>query len=275
MAAKPGQEAYHRFRSWVAQQRITVDTNNTEKVWKYYDFGPKDVTPLVFLGGASATAEVFYRQFLSLCPKGYHLISVQFPSYMDHASWNKGFDRFLDKLGLKEVHLFGTSLGGYLAQSFAQYHPKRVASIILSNTFTDTSYYVENAPCAAMFPMMPEFMLKRMLLENLPSNVVESEIADSIDFMVHQLETMNQSEISSRMTLNCTVDPELRPIDLHLDSKVTILDTLDEVAIPEKLREEVYKIYPHAKVASLKTGGNFPFLSRSDEVNMHIQVISN
>jgi len=30
--------------------------------------------------------------------------------------------------------------------------------------------------------------------------------------------------------------------------------------------------YEKAKMAHLKTGGNFPFLSRSEEVNMHILV---
>ena len=30
--------------------------------------------------------------------------------------------------------------------------------------------------------------------------------------------------------------------------------------------------YPDAKRAHLKDGGNFPYLSRSDEVNIHIQV---
>ncbi len=47
---------------------------------------------------------------------------------------------------------------------------------------------------------------------------------------------------------------------------------MDEVAIPEKLREELYKLYPDAKVMQLKTGGNFPYLSRADEFNLYLQV---
>eukprot|EP01118_Nematostelium_gracile_P011836 TRINITY_DN4267_c0_g1_i1.p1 TRINITY_DN4267_c0_g1~~TRINITY_DN4267_c0_g1_i1.p1 ORF type:complete len:134 (-),score=40.18 TRINITY_DN4267_c0_g1_i1:23-424(-) len=50
------------------------------------------------------------------------------------------------------------------------------------------------------------------------------------------------------------------------------MDSLDEVAIPERVRDEVYKFYPDAKCAELKTGGNFPYLSRADEVNMHLQI---
>eukprot|EP01125_Pyxidicula_operculata_P007336 TRINITY_DN2497_c0_g1_i1.p2 TRINITY_DN2497_c0_g1~~TRINITY_DN2497_c0_g1_i1.p2 ORF type:complete len:128 (-),score=32.75 TRINITY_DN2497_c0_g1_i1:80-463(-) len=90
--------------------------------------------------------------------------------------------------------------------------------------------------------------------------------------MVEQLEQISRTDLASRLTLNCTVGPlnapEL-PID---DSCITIIDTLDDVGLPEKLREEVYKVYPNARQAMLKTGGNFPYLSRSDEVNMHIEV---
>ena len=34
----------------------------------------------------------------------------------------------------------------------------------------------------------------------------------------------------------------------------------------------MYKCYPDAKKAHLKSGGNFPYLSRSSEVNLMIQV---
>ena len=34
----------------------------------------------------------------------------------------------------------------------------------------------------------------------------------------------------------------------------------------------MYKCYPDSKRAHLKSGGNFPYLSRSNEVNLMIQV---
>jgi len=120
---------------------------------------------------------------------------------------------------------------------------------------------------------MPEFMLKRMILANFPTKQMEAEIANSVDFMVEQLETLSQSELAGRLTLNCTVATWLKPAELPIEkSKLTVLDCLDEVAIPDKMREEVYKLFPDAKIAELRTGGNFPFLSRGDEVNVYIQV---
>ena len=47
---------------------------------------------------------------------------------------------------------------------------------------------------------------------------------------------------------------------------------LDEVAINVEMRAQLREFYPEAKVAYLKTGGNFPYLSRSDEIVMHIKV---
>ena len=35
----------------------------------------------------------------------------------------------------------------------------------------------------------------------------------------------------------------------------------------------MYKCYPDAKRAHLKSGGNFPYLSRTDEVVTHLEVI--
>ena len=39
-----------------------------------------------------------------------------------------------------------------------------------------------------------------------------------------------------------------------------------------QVKEDLYKCYPNAKLGHLKTGGNFPFLSRSDEFNLFITV---
>lgn len=51
-----------------------------------------------------------------------------------------------------------------------------------------------------------------------------------------------------------------------------LLQVFDACAISDQVKEEVYKCYPNAKRAHLKTGGNFPYLCRSAEVNLHLQV---
>jgi len=269
MASFVANEPFKLFRNWVPQQKL--DTANS-KTWKYYDFGPKDVDAIVFLPGASGTAESFYGQFISMCPKGYRLVSVQYADYMTHDDWCLGFSQFLDKLGLKKIHLFGTSLGGYLAQCYVAQNPDRVASLILCNTFSDTTYYKDHAPCIGMFSWMPDFVLKRMILSNFPDREMESKIAESVDFMVNELETISQKELASRLTLNCSLAKNFNGKLTYPQEKITIIDTLDEVAVPEQLRKQVYEFYPNAKVCSMKNGGNFPYISRPDEFNLYLEV---
>lgn len=51
-----------------------------------------------------------------------------------------------------------------------------------------------------------------------------------------------------------------------------ILKTNDYCAIPQQLKDQLSERYAGARRAYLKTGGDFPFLSRPDEVNLHLQV---
>lgn len=51
------------------------------------------------------------------------------------------------------------------------------------------------------------------------------------------------------------------------------LKTNDYCAIPQQLKDQLAERYPGARRAYLKTGGDFPFLSRPDEVNLHLQVV--
>lgn len=84
------------------------------------------------------------------------------------------------------------------------------------------------------------------------------------------MESLNQSELASRLTLNCSpcyVEPQCLS-----NLPVTIMDVWDESALSSRVREDLYKSYPQAKLAHLKSGGNFPYLSRSDEVNLHLLV---
>ncbi|ONM00928.1 alpha/beta-Hydrolases superfamily protein [Zea mays] len=56
------------------------------------------------------------------------------------------------------------------------------------------------------------------------------------------------------------------------DSLITIMDTNDYSAVPQQLKEQLNERYPGARRAVLKTGGDFPFLSRPDEVNLYLQL---
>jgi maspardin len=85
-----------------------------------------------------------------------------------------------------------------------------------------------------------------------------------------QLESLCRQELASRLTLNC-VDNTVQAQKLT-GLKITIIDVFDDYALSNQVSENLCKSYPLAKRAHLKSGGNFPYLSRSDEVNLHLQV---
>lgn len=262
---------YLSFRSSVPLRKIVVDIDGS-KGWKVYDSNPKTVKcPLICLPPASGTADIFFKQILGLAAKGYRVISVEAPVYWNVKEWCEGFKKLLDYMELDKVHLFGASLGGFLAQKFAEVnaHCPRVVSLILCNTFTDTSVFSYN-DSAAVFWILPSLVLKKMVMGNFESEKVDGEIIEAIDFMVERLESLTQPELASRLTMNC-VNCYVQPQKIS-QLQITIMDVFDEYALSNIVREEMYKCYPNAKLAHLKSGGNFPYLSRSAEVNLHLQI---
>ena len=261
---------YQSFRSSVPQRKFVVDDDAT-KEWKVYDAGPRSVKcPLICFPPASGTADVFFRQILALSAVGYRVMAVEYPTYWKMVEFCEGFRKLIDHLQLDKVHLFGASLGGFLVQKFAEYTHRspRVASLILCNTFYDTTIF-HQTNSAPTFWMMPSLVLKKMVMGNFDKGPVDPSICDSIDFLVEKLDSLSQQELASRLTLNCMncyVEPQ------KIEIPITILDVFDESALSHSVSEELYKCYPDAKRAHLKSGGNFPYLSRGDEVNIFLKI---
>lgn len=101
------------------------------------------------------------------------------------------------------------------------------------------------------------------------------------------MDSLSRGQLASRLTLNC-LDSYVEPQKLK-DVYITVMDVtntsvslfpmvleslqvFDESALSQLVKEELYKCYPEAKRAHLKDGGNFPYLSRSTEVDLHLQV---
>lgn len=264
-------QEYKSFRSSVPQKRLCVD-DDSEKVWTLYDTGPKSVRcPLMCMPPASGKADIFFKQMLALSASGYRVIGVEYPVYWTLKEFNEGFRKLLDHLQLDKVHLFGASLGGFMAQKFAEYThiSPRVHSMVLCNSFVDTTIFQQTGS-APTFWMMPALVLKKTVMNSFNKNVVDSAIADSIDFMVESLDGLGQQELASRLTLNC-MNSYVEPQKLK-DMPVTVMDVYDECALSQGVKDEMYKCYPEARRAHLKNGGNFPYLSRAEEVNVYLQV---
>lgn len=263
---------YLSFRNAIPLKRVIVDEGDS-KVWSFYDAGPKTVKcPIVCLPPAAGKAEVFYRQVLGLSGMGYRTVSLDYPVYWTIEEFCVGMRKVIDHLHLDQIHIFGCSLGAYLGLKFAERmrNTPYVASMLLCNGFTDTSIFRYTRSSSA-FWLVPGFILKRLVMGSFTRNVVDAPQADATDFMVECLENLSQQEIASRLVLHCNGDYVRKPHSLqHI--AVTIMDVFDESALSQSVKDDMYKCFPNAKRAHLKTGGNFPYLSRSSEVNLHLRI---
>lgn len=252
-----------------------VDPRNDEFVWEYHQLGSSSMKEAcVFLHGLAGGAAVFFHQLNDIAAKGYRVISVQFPGYHRVTDWVKGFDRFLDEIGLNRAHIFGADLGGYLAQHFAAARPARVRSLMLSNSYIDTDYFADSMVLPVMgvhmLALLPHFVLKKLLLDMLPEVYSEMIVKQACDFMACTLDDLSATDLAARLTLLYT---ETRvPKLLIPNESVLILDVSDATVLPKPIRDQIRDKYPGAKLSVLKGGGDFPFLSRAAETAVHILV---
>lgn len=256
-------EEYKQFRANVSRQVVSVKGVN----WVYYDIGPKDVPALLLIPGTSGTAEMYFYQCLSLGSRGYRVISVSPGAYWTYESWVQGLHDFMAQKKLGPVHLFGASLGGYLALHYAAVHPQNVRSLLLSNAFCDTQPFEQGTMFVTSLGYMPEFYVKKWVLESFPARSVNPA---AVDFMVSTFETLSRDVVASRLTLNC-LQGQLGPVDVQ-ESKMVFIDSYDDVVLPSAMRLRLYERFPNVKQALLKQGGDFPVLSMPDEVILHIMV---
>jgi maspardin len=109
-----------------------------------------------------------------------------------------------------------------------------------------------------------------MVIGNFERGNLDREVSDAVDFVVDCLDSLRQRQLASRLTINCrSAAVETRRL---ATLPITIIDVNDDSALSQVVKESIYKAYPEARRAHLKSGGNFPYLSRADEVNLYIQI---
>eukprot|EP00397_Hematodinium_sp_SG-2012_P032437 GEMP01034538.1.p1 GENE.GEMP01034538.1~~GEMP01034538.1.p1 ORF type:complete len:327 (+),score=68.28 GEMP01034538.1:134-1114(+) len=248
---------------------------NRDEVWTYYDLGSPDAVtePLVMVPGTCGTADSFFYQLDVLAGegRGYRSIAVQYPPYHTLKEWAVGFELFLDTLRVKQVHLFGASLGAFLVQYYAMLYPKRVKSLILCNGFVDTKEFADKATFLPCVHLMPTVALRQLYLNTFPEFGIDITVKAANDWVARViLNQLDGYDLAARLTLNCT---HAKIVNMQVpEDKITILDVMDKCMVPPEVRHQMVQFYPEAKYAPMKSGGDFPFLSRHSEVTLLIEV---
>jgi pimeloyl-ACP methyl ester carboxylesterase len=157
---------------------------NKLELW-YETFGNKNNPAILLIMGAGAQGIFWPDEFCQkLTNNGFYVIRYDHrdtglstcfdfaKNPYDLKTLAKDALNLLDKLTISKTHIIGTSMGGYVAQLLAVYHPENVLSLTLIASTTDLSVLADivnkrDLSVSSMEPSFPEVIA--MLQDNSPA----------------------------------------------------------------------------------------------------------
>ena len=162
----------------VNREYIDVDGHR----WAYLRIGTG--RPLILLHGFMCYADYFLHM-ANFLKNDFELIIPDLPGFgftpkLANNSYSevvKATKKFIDKLGLSGMYIFGTSLGGAIAAEYCIEHPEKVKKLILNSPFWDKN-------CLTQGPVEKlEFLLIRLpdrVLNYLKTKLMFKKILNAV-----------------------------------------------------------------------------------------------
>jgi pimeloyl-ACP methyl ester carboxylesterase len=231
--------------------------------WEYAAFGSGQEA-ILFLHGMTGAYDIWWQQMQGL-QDHYRVVSVTYPAVDSLEALSDGVLAILDAEGVKQTHIVGTSLGGYLAQYLVAHQPGRILRAVFSNTFPPNDLIAEkNKTIGALLPFLPEWLVIDVLRGSFVKSVYPASGNDELTLaflMEIGAGRMSKAQVEGRF--HCVVQPFTAP-DLNvLKIPVLIIEADNDPLVEKALREQLKSTYPSAGVLTLPGAGHFPYLNRA------------
>ncbi len=227
-------------------------------VWSFRDTLPGGTTPLVMLPGAAGTGDVFYRVLDALGTRR-RIITVNYPAVAETEALSAGLRQLLNHLGIPRMDVFGSSLGGFLAQLFAVENAGRVRRCMLGNTFFDASWLREQVSPADL-ALMPadEHIAKGIRAWEVAHERTEGE-TDLKRTMLALLGPHQTAEMGKAALLAVLRSRRVPKVPLSAGT-VALLDAEDDPVVDRDTRTQLRERYAASRQYRLASGGHYPVL---------------
>jgi pimeloyl-ACP methyl ester carboxylesterase len=219
--------------------------------------------PLVLLPGAGGTGDTFYRAIEGLRDTR-RVISITYPPVDDAQAMASGLLEVLSQAGVDRFDLFGSSLGGYVAQLCAVGAPHRVVRCMFANTFHDASWLQRRIPAGRIAATPPEQHLANTLAQFRSAAEETPEQADFKQTMLALVGT-HQTADMAKAALLAVLTARPAPKVALPDQRIALLDTHDDAVVDGATREGMRKRYQNCRQFRLGTGGHYPALLNPTE----------
>jgi aminoacrylate hydrolase len=177
--------------------------------------------------------------------------------------------RLLDRLDIKRCHVVGHSTGGAVAQILAIEHSNRLASVVLSATWTKADAYFRRL-----------FTLRKEVLQRLgPSVYLQAStlvlypswwVARNNE-RLRQEEAQNLAGFAPMEVVASRIDAMLafdRTAELErIKTPTLVIGAEDDIVTPAYFSEELARLIPAAEVKLFPRGGHFFTQVRAREFN--------
>ena len=217
--------------------------------------------PIVMLPGIQGGGDIFFEVALSL-GELMPVITINAPDIEDAAEIRAGLAGLLSKLGIRRANLLGSSLGGYLAQSFALLHPDNVAQLVIANGFIDVAPFTITLPPASTVAAMDAAELVQQNLRALFAIPSRSEgevrLKAAVKTLVGPAQTLENYK--SRVLLMMGAPP-LAEAPIAPERVMIIDDDHDPLLLPA-MRDAVRKRFARSEQHSIDGGGHLPAVQR-------------
>ncbi len=257
------------FRATHPKKHLTVSGLE----WEYIVGGQGPEALVVCVGGAR-TSDPAFRLIFAL-EEEYRVIALNYPCADRMGQLVEGIRAILEAESVENAHIWGTSLGGMLAQCFARKYPELVKKMIVGDTLIPNEAWAEKerkqGRLLRFVPLRPIVPWVRSRM----NKVITSDIADENEraFWKAFIEEWLTQEYSKEWLLasnKCMIDfctnYRFRPEDLADQvGRILIVDSDTDRTIGAQQMEKLKATYPHAQTYTFHDAGHVPVITHEKE----------
>lgn len=216
---------------------------------------------LLLLPGTLGRADIFFAQIDGLAPR-MRVLAVSHPAGGTLADWVADLVALLDARGIAQAAVLGSSLGGYMAQALAGWHPGRVGHLFAANTLPTVRGLDTRPPYSSDLSTAPIADLRAGFGRGLTAWAdAHPDQADLVALLKAEVGgRIPEGELRARLQVLKSA-PELPACPLPSD-RITVIDADDDPLIPPDWRAAVRARLRPSAAFGFRTGGHFPYLAR-------------
>jgi maspardin len=225
--------------------------------WEYLSVGSGTETVLL-LHGMTGAYDIWWQQIEAL-QSDYRVIAVTYPAVGTLAEMEAGVLAVLEREGVSQFHVVGSSLGGYFAQYLLTRHPERMLSAVFANTFPPNDLILEkNGTIGSLIPYMPEWLVMNVLKGSFTSSIYPASGEDELTLaFLNELAAgrVRKAQVAGRYQgVVEKFDPPVQP-----SIPILIIEASNDPLVEAELRQALKAAYPQAQVVTVDNG-HFPYL---------------